>query len=314
VQRLHGRLWVESALGQGSTFHFTACLGLAPHPVAIPGAAAPERLHNLPVLVVDDNATNRRILVDLLSRWQMRPSAVDSAVAALTALQQAAAAATPFPLILLDAMMPEMDGFTLAAQIQAHPELAGATIMMLTSGSRREDAARCQALGIRSHLLKPITQTELREAILAALHMPLATATAAAAPRYEARYNRGQNLHVLLVEDNPVNQKVAARMLDKQGYTTRVVGDGKAALAALAQERFDIVLMDVQMPVMGGFETTAAIREAERHTGAHLPIIALTAHAMKGDQEQCLAAGMDAYLAKPIKASALYATIQRLLG
>jgi signal transduction histidine kinase/CheY-like chemotaxis protein/HPt (histidine-containing phosphotransfer) domain-containing protein len=313
VGLMGGRLWVESVVGQGSTFHFTGRFGVPSLPAAQEVTPEPMCVQGLSVLVVDDNATNRRILTEMLAHWQMQPTAVASGPAALTALEQAQQAGTPFPLILLDAHMPECDGFTLAAQILQRPGLAGVTIMMLTSDGWRGDAARCRELGIAAYLTKPITQAELWEALRMVLRPPTAAAPAPLVTRHTLRERR-RPLHILLAEDNPVNQRLAVRLLEKQGHTVVVAGDGQAAVAAVAQQRFDVVLMDVQMPVLDGLEATAALRAQEQTTGTHLPILALTAHAMQSDAERCLAAGMDGYLAKPIKPAALLAALDELLG
>jgi CheY-like chemotaxis protein len=311
VRLMGGRIWVESVVGQGSTFHFTARFGAGSQTIqttVTPSA----HVQGLPVLVVDDNATNRGTLSEMLVHWQMRPTAVANGTAALRALEQAHQAGRPFALVLLDAQMPEMDGFSLATQIQQQPELAGVTIMMLTANGWRGDAARCRELGIAAYLTKPILQAELWEALHMVLRPPSAVAVSVPlVTRHSLRESR-RPLHILLAEDNPVNQRLALRLLEKQGHTVVVVGDGQAAVAAVAQQRFDAVLMDVQMPLVDGLEATATIRAQEQATGTHLPILALTAHAMKGDAERCLAAGMDGYLAKPITADALAAALQGL--
>ncbi len=208
--------------------------------------------------------------------------------------------------------MPEMDGFALAERIKKDPELVGATIMMLTSAGHLGDAARCRELGISAYLVKPIRQGELLQAICNVLNLsnqeqaPLVT-------RHTLREARNRS-RVLLAEDNAVNQTLALRLLEKRGYFVSVAGNGREALAALEKEIFDVVLMDIQMPEMDGFEATATIRESEKSTGKHIPIIALTAHALKSDQERCLSAGMDAYISKPIRTNELFTTIERLLG
>jgi signal transduction histidine kinase/DNA-binding response OmpR family regulator len=314
VQLMAGQLWVESAVGTGSTFHVTARVGVD-H--GVPAESVPidaMDVRALPVLVVGDNATNRRILVELLSHWQMRPVAVASGAAALAALYQARAASTPFPLVLLDAHMPELDGFALAEQILQHAGWAEATIMMLTSGGQRGDAARCRALGIAAYLTKPITQSELWEAIGQALRQSAGHAPRPTVITQHTLREGKPRLRILLAEDHPVNQQLAVRLLEKQGHSVVVVGDGLAALAALAQHTFDLMLMDVQMPKMDGLATTVAIRAREQMSGGHLPIVAMTAHAMKGDQERCLAAGMDGYVAKPITRDALDAVLSQVLG
>ena len=312
VQMMGGRIWVESAVGRGSTFHFTARFGRAAGPVARPSAARPERLRDLPVLVVDDNATNRRILEEVLGNWGMRPLAVDGGEAALAALGRAAAAGKPFPLVLLDAHMPGMDGFTLAERVRCGPGSARTLMVMLTSAGHPEDVARCRDLGIDVYLMKPVKQSELFSALLAALGQTEPDAPAGPRPTAPAGRRRPP-LHVLLAEDNPVNQKLALRLLEKRGHTVVLAGDGKEALAALTRRPFDLVLMDVQMPDMDGFEAAKRIRREEAGTGRHVPILAMTAYAMKGDRERCLAAGMDDYVTKPIQPAELFETIDRLL-
>ena len=239
---------------------------------------------------------------------------VESGHDALTALAQARATGNPFALVLLDAQMPEMDGFSVAAQMQQDPALAGTTILMLSSTDLAGDAVRCRALGIGLHLMKPIAQVELWDAIMLVLSRREPARSALRPAALPTRLAPHGPLRILLAEDNAVNQKVAMRMLEKHGHSVTVVGDGHAALAALAQASFDLVLMDVQMPGMDGLEATAVIREQERMRGTHLPIIALTASAMQGDREKCLAAGMDSYVVKPLQAQDLYAAMEQLLS
>jgi signal transduction histidine kinase/DNA-binding response OmpR family regulator/putative methionine-R-sulfoxide reductase with GAF domain len=312
VALMGGQLWVESVVGQGSTFHFTVRFGSQHEDVDQRAPAATARLRNVPVLIVDDNATNRRNLHELLTHWDMRPSSVDSGPAALAMLAQAHDAGAAFPLVLLDAMMPEMDGFTLAAQIKKDPILAEATIIMLTAGSQRGDTARCRELDIAAYLTKPVTQDELRDATLMTLGAISQTSVSALVTQHTVREHR-QRLRVLLAEDNVVNQRLAVRLLEKWGHTVTVANTGKEALIALAQQSCDLVLMDVQMPEMDGLEATAAIRVQERGTRTHIPIIAMTANTMQGDAEQCFAADMDAYIAKPIRPDDLYTAIDQLL-
>ena len=314
VRLMEGQLWVESEMGHGSTFHFTARFGVDRGASAESMPMAALEVQALPVLVVDDNATNRRILAEMLTHWQMQPTAVASGAAALASMQQARAAGTPFPLVLLDAHMPELDGFALAAQIKQDAALAEATIIMLTSGGQRGDAARCRELGIAAYLTKPITQSELWEALITALGKPVWQARRSPVVTRHTLREARPRLRILLAEDNPVNQKLAVRILEKDGHTVVVVGDGQAALTALAQQAFDLVLMDVQMPVLDGLDATAAIRKGEQTSGGHLPIVAMTARAMKGDQERCLAAGMDGYVAKPIKRDDLDTVLMQVLG
>ncbi len=307
-----GRIWVDSEAGQGSTFHVTARFGLTGNGAPPPPPAQPAHLHGLPVLIVDDNATNRRILEEVLSNWGMRPRAVDRGAAALAVLSEAAKAGEPYPLVLLDGHMPEMDGFSLAGRIQADPALNGATVLMLTSAGQPEDVERCRQLGVRAYLTKPVRQSELLETILAtlsgsSLHARLSCAEEGVSPTSGRR-----PLHVLVAEDNAVNQKLAQHLLSKHGHTVVIVNTGREAVEALEKQTFDLVLMDVQMPEMDGFEATAEVRRREAPTGRRIPIIAMTAHAMKGDRERCLERGMDGYVSKPIQTRDLYAAIAAL--
>ena len=312
VEKMEGRIWVESEPGQGSTFRFVVRLGTQKTPPERPVALPPEQLKNTPVLIIDDNHTNRRVLDGMLKRWGMKPTAVEGGRAALQALEVAKNVGHPFPLVLLDGHMPEMDGFMVAEEIQKNPDLAGATIMMLTSGGVLGDAARCRELGISAYLVKPIRQGELLEAICLLIEKSSPKTTPNLITRHTLREVR-HRLVVLVVEDNAVNQKLAVALLEKRGFTVTTAGNGKLALAALEKDRFDFVLMDVQMPEMDGIEATAAIREREKSAGGHIPIIAMTAHTLKGDQERCLGAGMDAYVTKPIRTSELFETIERTL-
>jgi PAS domain S-box-containing protein len=310
VELMGGRIWLESALGRGSVFHFTAQFALSSDPADLARTPQPADLQDLRVLVVDDNDTNRRILEEILGSWRMQPTAVASGPAALAELQRAWAAGEPYPLVLLDALMPEMDGFTLAGLIKGQPRFAGTTMLMLSSAEGA--AARARALSIAACLMKPVKQSELYDAIRTALGAATSPAQADAPPPAVADVPACKHcLHVLLAEDNAVNQTLVVRLLEKRGHQVTVAGNGKEVLERVARERFDLVLMDVQMPEIGGFEATAAIRRGERDTGDHLPIIAMTAHAMTGDRQRCLEAGMDAYVAKPIQASELIEVIER---
>ncbi|HQU46468.1 MAG TPA: response regulator, partial [Pirellulales bacterium] len=310
IEMMGGRVWLESEEGRGSRFHFTVRVSPAQRPPT-QARVEPATMLDLPVLIVDDNATNRRILVEILQNWRMRPTAVEGGRAALTAMRQAADEGRPFSLVLLDANMPDVDGFQLADEINRHPQLAGATIMMLTSGDRPDDVRRCRQLGIASYLMKPVKQSELFDAIVGALGSRSAGGPHAEEPVVAPP---GRHLRVLLAEDSVVNQKLAVYLLEKWGHQVTVANNGHEAVARAEAGPFDLVLMDVQMPEMDGLEATAIIRRREAATGAHLPIVAMTAHAMVGDRERCLESGMDDYLSKPIRARELLAVIEQVIA
>ncbi|MGA2020773.1 MAG: response regulator [Candidatus Sulfotelmatobacter sp.] len=294
-----GRIWVESTVGKGSTFHFTVHFGVAERQHASDIQTFQAELLHLPVLLVDDNATNRRILTDLTKGWGMKPVAVESGPVALEAMTQAEIDDHGFKLAIIDGNMPGMDGFELAERIKKDPRMAGAMIMMLTSAGHRGDAARCRRLGIVAYLLKPIRKSELLAAILTVLGQRSSGATIDLITRYSLR-ETPRGLRILLVEDNRVNQVVVLRMLEKMGHTVKIACNGREAMSFTAAEIFDLVFMDVQMPEMDGLTATRNIRGREKKTGLHIPIIAMTAHAMKGDKERCLEAGMDGYISKPV--------------
>ena len=280
VKMMGGKLWLESEVGKGSVFHFTARFGRGKGAVAKTEAQAAVNLIDLPVLVVDDNATNRRILDEILSKWAMRPTSVDNGTLALITLEKAFAMGHPFPLMILDVHMPGMDGFEVAEHVRKNPALSGATVMMLSSATRPGDVARCKDLGVAAYLMKPVRRGELLEAIVAVLGTQ--EIHTIRLPKNKSLNERRRGVRILLVEDNQVNQVVALRVLEKHGHRVLVAGNGREALLALektAFQGFDIVLMDVQMPVMDGLEATAAIRRQEEGTGRHIPIVAMTAHA-----------------------------------
>jgi signal transduction histidine kinase/CheY-like chemotaxis protein len=304
VQMMGGKIWLESAAGGGATFHVTLPLeiaGLQSEPNANPV------LPNLRALVVDDNEVNRRILVGQLTRWQMSPSAVAGGDAAMELLRSAASEGRPFGLVILDANMPDVDGFTVAGWIAADPELARAPVMMLTSSGQWGEAGRSRELGVAAYLTKPVEQANLLTQIRRVLQ---GSATHAdVAPHVADAHIVPKK--ILLAEDNVVNQRVAVGLLQKRGHLVTVAQNGREALEAVVREPFDLVLMDVQMPEMGGIDATAAIREYEREAGGHIRIVAMTAHAMSGDRDRCLSAGMDGYLSKPINQALLFRVVEQ---
>jgi two-component system, sensor histidine kinase and response regulator len=313
VAMMGGQIWVKSEPGKGAEFHFTIKVG-ENRIVAARSTSVPDGIQRgVHVLVVDDNQTNRRILDRLLTRWGMKVVCVRSGEEALAELGTAHASGNPFRLILTDMHMPGMDGFSLVEQIRTMSGMAAATIMMLSSAGRRGDLARCQRLGLSASLTKPVRQNELREAIARALDRRKEQTRdgGVAVPGVERRAAVPRfTLDVLIAEDNAVNQRLAQRLLEKRGHRVTVVNNGREAVDLLQRSDFDLVLMDVQMPLLDGIAATTLIRQREKETGSHQPIVALTAYAVKGDQQRCLAAGMDGYLAKPIRPEELDALLQ----
>jgi len=308
VEMMGGRLELESRLGQGSTFYFTVPLELSTAAPAKP-PAEPIDLHRLQVLIVDNNETNLQILDEMLRSWQMLPTPADSGPSALNELERAAEKGAPFQLVLLDTIMPTMDGFALAEQIRKRPDLGEPALIVLSSAGQEEGMRRGKKLGVVRCLIKPVKQSELLDAITGELGIAVETGAGAPEPP-QARPGIDRRLHVLVAEDGVINQKVALHLLKRRGHSATIAADGRKALSALEAGKFDLILMDVEMPIMDGFEATAAIREREIRTGAHIPIVAMTAHALRGDRERCLAAGMDGYLTKPIRAKELYDAVE----
>ncbi len=313
VEAMGGNIVVVSEVGKGSTFAFTACFNLTAPPMSEAEAVDGKILNGLRVLVVDDNATNRAILDRLLQRWGMIPVLADSAPNALKAAAKLHAFGKSFDLAVLDVCMPDVDGFALCEQMRQTPGMTDVTVMMLSSARFGEHLTRCKGLGVAAYLLKPVGQNELKKTFVSVLSKQQAF------PRPKPNVQRplppsdappGQR--ILLVEDNLVNQRVAQSLLTKRGYSVRVEPNGLRALSAYEEEEFDLILMDIQMPEMGGYEATAGIREKERRSGRRTPIIGLTAHAMQGMREQCLEAGMDGYASKPIRIDDLLAEVGRV--
>ena len=311
VKMMDGVISLESEVGRGSAFRFTARLRLpSVREIAEPPALLTD-LRNLPVLVVDDNATNRRILSEMLSNWHMKPTAVASASEALKELHRARSAGTPHVLAVVDALMPGTDGYTLTEHIRADSGIAATRIIMLTSagpGGR----GRARKAGVAMFLTKPVKQSDLMDAIVTVMARTRGLAQGAPAPSEPRRAARA--LHILVAEDNPMNQKLVLRLLEKWGHRPTLARNGREAYDATGRQIFDLVLMDVQMPEWSGLEATEAIREREKAGAKHIPIVAMTAHAMKGDRERCLAAGMDGYVSKPLDARELYDTINTFGG
>lgn len=320
VELMQGRIWLVSELGRGSTFYFTARFGRSLAQPAKPEFLKAPKLVDLPVLIVDDNAINRRILEQILTNWQMKPKSVASGAEALEALDRAVQTGNPFKLVLMDVMMPEMDGFMVVDEIRKRPHLDGAIIMMLTSAGQRGDAARCRELGILAYLVKPIKASDLYKALVNVFALqeqsmeqkPLVTRHSLRKPAGLPGQN-SRACRILLAEDNVVNQKLAVRMLEKLGHSVYAATNGKEAIQAYERKHFDLIFMDVQMPEMDGYEATRLIRKKEAETGGHIPIVALTAHAMTRDREECLAAGMDDYLSKPISMDEVYRVIEKII-
>ena len=314
VELMGGRLWVESGMGKGSTFHFIAVLDRAAGASRVPAFDRPSGLEGLRVLVVDDNHTNRRILEEMLASWHMKPTAVADSRSAMAALRDGAK--EPFHVVITDCQMPNVDGFALARRIRTEERLGAIPIIMLTSIGRPEDVNRCRRIGVAACLTKPVKHSDLLETLASVAGVSTRGEDASRhddAPSPSPR----RALRILIAEDNAVNQKLVTTILRKRGHRVQAVGNGRDAVARLEGAKrndFDVVLMDVQMPEMGGLEATQTIRSGEMIGTARVPIIALTAHAMQGDREHCLEAGMDDYLAKPIDVNELITTVERLAG
>jgi len=311
VELMQGRIWVESKPGEGTTFSFTCQMEVRPDSEADPQPDI-SPLKNVHVLVVDNNATNCVVLEELLGKWQMRVSVASGAAEAMAVLQQDPGDGPEVTLMISDLQMPDKDGFALAREIRQIPRLKKMEIILLSSGIGEDDAERCRELGIARHLLKPVKQSELLSAIFFALGINRITTTGA---RRKPARQQGPigPMKILLAEDGVANQKLAVALLHRWGHTVTVVCNGLEALEALEQDSFDLVLMDVQMPELDGLGATRQIRLKEKETGGHIPILAMTAHAMTGDRENCLQAGMDGYLSKPVRKKKLYDALLEVL-
>jgi signal transduction histidine kinase/DNA-binding response OmpR family regulator len=308
-----GRIWLDSEAGKGTQFHFTVRLKVLNKRPETPYSVPLQALKGMRILVVDDHRTNRRIIEGILKQWGAETTCVEGGRQALLELVTACRAGDSYRLVVTDMNMPEMDGFMLVEQMRTNPELSAVTVMMLSSASHRGDVERCRQLGILAYLFKPVRKRELLTAILAALGQS-AGASATAPVIKAAQPVQVKGLRILLAEDNRVNQIVATRMAEKMGHSVVVAGNGQIALMLLATQPFDLVLMDVQMPEMDGLTAVGKIRESEQSTSFHLPVIAMTAHAMKGDRERCIAAGMDGYVSKPISGQLLEEAIANATG
>ena len=311
VELMGGEIWVESEPGEGSSFHFTCVLKQNPAPSSKP--RIPLELRDKRVLIADDNATSRNAMADVINgTWHGQAVLASSGSEAMFAVHQARQEEQRFDLVLLDTDMPGLDGFAVAKELGALPGFDTPIVLLLPPAGARGDAAACAAAGAADFLTKPIMPSDLCERLLAVV------APSAAGPRLqrstETAARELRPLKILLAEDNSVNQKLAVRVLEKAGHSVTVTSDGREAFETFQAETFDVILMDIQMPEMNGFEATAAIREYEEETENHIPIIAMTAHAMKGDRERCLDSGMDGYVSKPIQAKALFAALAELSG
>ncbi|WP_442511984.1 response regulator [Novipirellula sp. SH528] len=313
VELMGGHLTVSSEFGSGTTFSFIIALPIGAKVASEKKHSDPESIRGLRVLVVDDNATNRRILQETLQNWGIQPLAVSNARDAYAQVKSAIEKGSPYNLVISDVNMPDTDGFQFVESLRDNIKLADTKVMLLTSGMRSGDIPRCEQLNVATHLMKPVKQSELLDAISEAVGIT-SPSLVAAQPTQSPDTSTLGSLQVLLVEDSPVNQMVAMGLMRKWGHTVTIAKNGIEAVDFTNSKAFDIVLMDVEMPEMDGLEATRIIRQREQGTSQHIPIIAMTAHAMKGDEERCQEAGMDAYVAKPIRQQALLDAMTRLVA
>jgi len=311
VDLMDGRIWVESEQGKGSQFHFTVKLNLDQ---GAGEAAAPKEsadFKNLPVLIVDDNKTTRQVLMEMLQSWHLKPEEAETGEDAISLIDKANRNGSPFALFLIDAYLPGMNSFVLQSYIKHNPQIANSTVMMLVSNNLKSDASPWEKLGISTFTTKPIKRFELLNSINRTFGMTFYEEKTDSVLKDDFQHKSPKGYRILIAEDNIVNQKVVHYMLKKRGHQVTGVRDGEEALKALERDFYDVILMDVQMPIMDGFTATASIREQEKRTGAHIPIIAMTAHAMKDDRKKCLDAGMDDYISKPLNPEILYSMIDQ---
>jgi PAS domain S-box-containing protein len=313
VELMGGRIWVETEPGRGSSLEFNARFDL-PSPFADRGRlAAMSQLRGLRVLVTADNPSNRRILGEMLTSWHMRVTLATGGAETIAEFERARSEGAPYSVAILDTHMPDMDGFMLAEKIKSNADFAGTAIVLVTSAGLRGDAARCRNLGIKAYLPKPVTAADVLDVIRRILGQVCAeTGDSSTLLTHHSMREARRRLRILVAEDNAVDRTLAVRLLEKRGYTVETVETGREVIDAVERRPFDAILMDVQMPGMDGLQATMAIRNYERLTGQHIPIVAMTAYAMSGDKERCLAAGMDRYVPKPLDVQHLYQTIDEL--